>query len=230
MSARRAEAVLFDFGGTLDGDGIHWSRRFDAAFRRQGLDYPMPALDEAFRSSEKVVNSDPRVKTQDLAEAIHFQVELMLRDLGFPGADLARGASDDLLAETRGYLARNSAVLRALKGRVPIGILSNFTGNLERILEEEGLRPWIGGVFDSTVVGLRKPDPAFFEHALRALGADRSTTAMIGDSVEMDLLPAHGLGLATVWVRGHEPRETSFRPDLAVGSVTELVPLLETAQ
>jgi HAD superfamily hydrolase (TIGR01549 family) len=193
-------AVLVDFGGTLDGDGIHWSHRFDRVFRGAGLEYTDEALQRAFRASEDVLNSD----------------------LGFPDLSLAIDLAEELTGETRGYLARNSTLLRSLKGRVPVGVLSNFTGNLEIILREEGLLEWVDAVFDSAVVGLRKPDPEFFRHALKTLGAGPEGAVMVGDSVDMDLRPAAALGLATVWVEGERARSTDFVPGLRVRSVTEL--------
>ena len=32
------ETVLFDFGGTLDSDGVPWKERFYALYRAEGLD------------------------------------------------------------------------------------------------------------------------------------------------------------------------------------------------
>jgi FMN phosphatase YigB (HAD superfamily) len=222
MSFPAWEAVLFDFGGTLDGDGIHWSRRFDAAFRELGLDYPAEALHPAFRAAEDLINADPGVAELDLPASIRLEAGLMLRHLGFPDPALADAAAAGLTTETRDYLRRNSQVLWALKGRTRIGILSNFTGNLERILVEEDLRPLVDGVFDSAVVGLRKPDPAFFLHALGRLGAVPERALMVGDSVDMDLRPAHALGMGTAWVEGPIRRETDFRPDLTLKTVRDL--------
>ena len=36
------EVVLFDFGGTLDADGVHWAPRFYAAYQAGGgaVEYP----------------------------------------------------------------------------------------------------------------------------------------------------------------------------------------------
>lgn len=216
------EAVVFDFGGTLDGDGIHWSRRFDSAFRALGLDYPPEVVYPAFRAAEDVINADPATAAMNLQQSIHREAGLMLGQLGFPDPRLAEAAGTALIAETRGYLARSAEVLRALRGRVRLGILSNFTGNLELILRQEGLLELVDGAFDSAVVGLRKPDPAFFRHALARLGAAPAAAVMVGDSVDMDLRPAHALGMATTWVEGPTPRETDFHPDFTVRSVREL--------
>ncbi len=217
------EAALFDFGGTLDGDGVHWSRRFDAAFRALGLSYEPPALEAAFAASEAIMRGDPDVARFGLLPTIRRQAELMLAALDLADPALSDAAAGRLADESRGFLRRNAAVLRALRGRARLGILSNFTGNLEIILREEGLRDLVDGVYDSAVVGLRKPDPAFFRHALAALRARPQRSVMVGDSVDMDLRPARALGMETIWVEGASPRPTDFRPDLTIRSVRDLL-------
>jgi FMN phosphatase YigB (HAD superfamily) len=44
---------------------------------------------------------------------------------------------------------------------------------------------------------LAKPDPAFFRHALAALGAAPEEAWMIGDDEAHDLAPARALGMGT---------------------------------
>ena len=145
----------------------------------------------------------------------------MLASLGEGGDAVAERATQILTRETRDFLVRNARVLESLRGRVRTGILSNFSGNLEVILGEEGLLALVDQVFDSGVVGIRKPDPEFFRHALRRLGASPDRSAMVGDSIEMDLRPARGVGLCAIWVRGAEPRETDFAPDFVLESVRD---------
>jgi len=216
--------ILFDYGATLDGDGIHWSRRFDRVFRALGLVYTDEGLNRAFREAEERMNVDPAMSGRGLEAALRLEVGYMLELLA-PGSAREEEATARLLAETRQYLARNVAVLQQLHGRARLGILSNFTGNLELILRQEGLRPHVDLVFDSAVVGLRKPDPEFFRHALDRLGGTAAGAVMVGDSVEMDLEPARALGLATVWIEGEAPRSTRFIPDFRLKNVREFLTL-----
>jgi FMN phosphatase YigB (HAD superfamily) len=195
-------AVLVDLGGTLDGDGEHWSHRFDRVFRELGLANPREELDEAFGVSEAALNADPAVSRLSLGESIELQTGIMLRRLGLYAPGLAGSAAARLIDEARAALAANGEVLGALRRHRRVGILSNFTGKLERIVRQEGLIDRVDAVFDSAVVGLRKPDPAFFVHALRSLEARPACSAMVGDSVDMDLRPARSLGLTTIWIEG----------------------------
>jgi len=89
---------------------------------------------------------------------------------------------------------------------VPIGVVSNATGQIESILARSGVCQVGDGdavpvrvVIDSHVVGVAKPDPRIFDHGLAALpGIDRSRVAYVGDSVTMDVGGARAAGLLPV--------------------------------
>ena len=89
---------------------------------------------------------------------------------------------------------------------VPIGVVSNASGQIESVLRRSGICQVGGGphanvlcVVDSHVVGVAKPDPAIFDHALVHLdGTDRSRIAYVGDSVTMDVGGATAAGLTPV--------------------------------
>src|SRR5919198_3116806 len=51
----------------------------------------------------------------------------------------------------------------------------------------------------SADVGVRKPHPALFLHALSGVGVAPEEAAMVGDSLRKDILGAHALGMITVW-------------------------------
>ena len=50
-----------------------------------------------------------------------------------------------------------------------MGIVSNFYGNLDRILEEAKLDRLFAAVADSSRIGIFKPDAGIFEAALKKL-------------------------------------------------------------
>jgi putative hydrolase of the HAD superfamily len=86
---------------------------------------------------------------------------------------------------------------------MPIAIVSNASGQIEEVLRRSGVCQVGEGehtpvltVVDSHVVGVTKPDPAIFDHALEVLGEhDRSRVAYVGDSVVMDVGGARAAGL-----------------------------------
>ncbi len=53
----------------------------------------------------------------------------------------------------------------------------------------------------SASLGVRKPDPAFFEHVVELAGFPAPEVAYVGDRVDNDVLPAARAGLVAVHVR-----------------------------
>jgi FMN phosphatase YigB (HAD superfamily) len=79
-------------------------------------------------------------------------------------------------------------VLRELKSRgVRIVVLSNIGMNIRDWLARAGVSDVLDGVVLSYEVGLVKPDPAVFAHALTLLDVPGSQTLMVGDSPRDDV-------------------------------------------
>jgi putative hydrolase of the HAD superfamily len=77
------------------------------------------------------------------------------------------------------------------------------SGFQRRKLEASGLGPELDAIAISGELGVAKPDPEAFERALELLGTKAEETAMVGDSLENDVLGALGAGLAeVVWMPG----------------------------
>lgn len=121
--------------------------------------------------------------------------------------------------------------LRALHDRqVPIGVVSNATGQIEAMLARskvcqvgEGHGVPVRIVVDSHVVGVAKPDPRIFDFGLAVLeGIDRSRVAYVGDSVTMDVGGARNAGLLPVLLDPYDDHDGA--DFLRIRSLLELVP------
>ena len=97
---------------------------------------------------------------------------------------------------------------------VPMGVVSNASGQIEAMLVREVCQVGPGShvemrcIVDSHVVGVAKPDPAIFDHALLHFAEfDRSRIAYVGDSVTMDVGAATGAGLHPILLDPHDDHE-----------------------
>ena len=90
-----------------------------------------------------------------------------------------------------------------------MGVVSNFYGNVATLCEESGLKPVLSVILDSMVVGLKKPDPKFFQLALDTLKLRADQVAFVGDSFERDIVPAKTLGMTTLWMASELNRPAS---------------------
>ena len=84
-------------------------------------------------------------------------------------------------------------------------------------------------------IGVAKPDPGFFAHALELMGLpDPASVAYVGDRVDNDVLPAIRAGLRAVWLRRGpwgviQRLPDDVRPALTVDSLDELVERIDEA-
>src|SRR3954467_15676638 len=81
-------AILFDMGGTLDGDGQHWLERFVALYRAFGVSLPRETLRGAFDEAERQANSDETIAASDFGQMIELYVKWQLAHLGLTNAGL----------------------------------------------------------------------------------------------------------------------------------------------
>ena len=226
-------ALLFDFGGTLDYPR-HWLDRFLTHYRAAGIMIERAELDPAFDAATRAAyRAGARLHGYGLAELVAYLVGLQfeylcargssrVRDcLGYQAFDDRAGAAGRIarafVAESREGLARSHEVLVALGARFRLGLVSNFYGNLDRIVNEAGFSELIAAIADSGRVGAYKPDPAIFAAALEQIGVRANEAAMVGDSLGKDCEPARRLGLRTVWLRH---REFANHPDGGLADFT----------
>ena len=146
--------------------------------------------------------------------------------------------AEDIVGLTDGFSWTHVGpeVAEALRGiaalGLPLGIVSNSTGEVEQTLRQldvcyafsaggdaggsasavggdagptrRGIE--VGAVIDSAVVGVSKPDPAIFALALDALGmpaVDRRTVVHVGDSLRYDVTGAIAAGVRPVHLDPH---------------------------
>lgn len=199
MSAKKTSALLFDFGGTLDAEGVPWKDRFQRLAREEGLDVPQEEFDRAFYGATDVLEGTiPRTAGfRDTVERVASGLAVRLSR----EETLLRRIGDRFAEDALGQLARSAALLARLGERYRIGIVSNFYGNLRAVCDEAGLSPSIGVAVDSTLVGCKKPDPRIFQAALDALKATAPETVFVGDSMRRDMAGARAMGMRHVWLR-----------------------------
>jgi putative hydrolase of the HAD superfamily len=237
------ETLLFDFGGTLDADGVAWKERFYTLYRSEGLDMAADAFAPTFFAADNplVGGLPPAAGLSETVNALaaNLEAELARRSVGTDKAETANKRTNGnrncrvasrFLSEASAAFARNRPVLEVLRERYRLGIVSNFYGNLEAVCHSTGLAPLFAVMVDSHRVGAEKPDPAIFNAALETLRAMPETTVFVGDSLRRDREGARRTGMRFIWIAPPGVQaaeaETSAQPwDHA--TVTELRDLIK---
>ena len=112
-----------------------------------------------------------------------------------------------------------------------LGIISNLIGTREipEWLEAENFAPYFKAVVLSSVLGIRKPDPAIYLEAARRAGVEPARCAYVGDNLKRDVTGtrAAGFGRVIIMISSEELAEATItdenRPDTIIHQFKELL-------
>jgi FMN phosphatase YigB (HAD superfamily) len=224
MNARMSvRGYLFDYGGTLDGEGWHWFDRTVHLYRAAGCDLPAERLKEAFYRADAAIAAEARERRYRLRPLVERHVELQMAVLGNGARRYAADIAAGFCSMTERGWAEARRLLERLRPKARLGVVSNFYGNLETQLEEAGIAPLLDAVVESVQVGLEKPDPAIYRLAAERLGLPPADIVMVGDNFERDVRAAKATGMRTIWLRrgDAQPAEPGLA-DRVVSSLAEI--------
>ena len=120
------------------------------------------------------------------------------------GLDLDSAEADTLSAAYRhAYLAARRPVAGAPellaevrnRGAAVVAVTNNLVAEQEDKLRYTGMLHLFDALVISEAVGMNKPDPAIFDHALRVAHASANESIMLGDSWANDVLGAVASGI-----------------------------------
>ena len=231
------EAVLFDLDDTL----VDCLETWRAAFAE--------VLAADYASHPELRDLGPGEDVHDqlfrpLAMARHVQVggewDDELVRYGFRRLLTEHASRDDALAArlSEAYLHALSRpfrlfpdatpTLEALGARYRLGLVTNGAARNQRSrIAPLGLDGYFEAIAVSGELGVRKPAPAIFDHALARLGVPASAAVHVGDDLEADVGGAKAAGMAAVWVSrdggAHDGEPTA---DTTISTLAELLPLL----
>ncbi|MDE7411692.1 MAG: HAD family hydrolase [Paramuribaculum sp.] len=204
------KGIIFDYGGTIDSRGVHWSEIIWDGYQAAGVPVEKQIFRDAYVYAERELARHPHIlphhNFHDLL-LIKMRIELgFLVDAGVVTADSAGGYASEV-ADYCYQAARMSVeearpVIETLYQHYPLVLVSNFYGNVGAVLADFNLQHYFREVIESAVVGVRKPDPEIFRMGVKALGLPAGQVLVIGDSYKKDILPAQSIGCQVAWLKG----------------------------
>lgn len=199
------QALIFDFGGTLDANGIHWRDRFFRLIKGEFPDIDWETFEKADRNSiEKFISKKP--VHLSLRASAHEIMTGIVKDLGLR-QEIINPLVSSFCRDTSFSLEQNREWLATLDSQFQLGIISNNFGNTLGWCDEYGLSPLLDVVVDSTVVGISKPDPKIFQIALSELEISPEKAIYVGDTFLDDIVGAKRAGMFSAWLVGQEKKE-----------------------
>lgn len=223
----RLQALLFDFGGTIEYPGLHLNERLELYMEPFVEKVSIEDIDRVALETVRYLYSIPESKTMPYQTVVDYFVRSCLTKLGYGNSPWVEEIVQRFHDDSNQEVQRNRPVLEKIREKYRIAVLSNNYGNTEGILSDFGILDLFEKVYDSTVVGLRKPYKEFFQHALEDLGWDAETTAYVGDRYDRDIEAPKELGMVTIWVMGNGEIKPCPNPGLVNLKIRNLSDLLD---
>ena len=204
------KGVIFDYGGTLDSRGVHWSEVIWDAYRAESVPIDKDTFREAYVYAERELARARHILPQDdffvlLQKKMTLEL-LWLEENGHktgqPLTQLAKALAQHCDNAARACIEEARPVLMALSARYPMVLVSNFYGNVDSVLRYYNVRHYFKGIIESAVVGVRKPNPTLFKLGVDVLELPASEVLVVGDSLKKDIIPALSLGCTAIWFKG----------------------------
>lgn len=240
---RKINTIFFDLGSTLISPVAPWKPIYEAAdhamlssLSKAGIRLEGGDVNKQFGSFLERYYSARNDSLVEQTTAVALQQ--ILAGIGHPGVDdqTIRKALDALYAVTQ----RN---WRLIEDAIPtldllqqsgfrMGMISNTSDdkNVQQLIDRHGLRHYFEVILTSAGCGIRKPDQRIFQLALEQIQVSPTETAMVGDTLEADILGANLAGLYSIWITQYsgaiEDGDLAIQPQAVVTALAQIPALL----
>lgn len=230
------KGIIFDYGGTIDTNSRHWAE----VLWEKYLFHQVPVTKEAFREAyvfgerslakfpyirpdhnfHDVLSVKAKLQMEYLAEKRHLPMDERLL------SEYASKVADSCYEYVLEVLKHSRPVVAKLAAKYKLVLVSNFYGNIQTILRDFGLSDYFADIVESSVVGVRKPDPAIYQLGVDAMGYPADKVLVVGDSFSKDIVPAKQVGCKAAWLKGEgwggEQTDDSL-PDMIITDIIQLM-------
>ncbi len=229
----KVKGILFDYGGTIDSNGMHWAEVIWKAYEALEVPVTKDVFRDAYVYAERTLGKNPiikpehtfrdmlrlkcKIQIEQLIESRQLVMEKTPAELPIALADWCYSYAEKAIEQTR-------PILEELKKRYPLILVSNFYGNIESVLKDFKLDHFFPVIIESAVVGIRKPNPEIFRLGVKETNLPSNNCVVIGDSYDKDILPAKEIGCQTIWLKsiGWEAYKGNETADVIINDFSEL--------
>ena len=233
------QGVIFDYGGTIDTNSRHWAEVLWEKYKELQVPVDKPVFREAYVHGERTLARQPLVKPEDnfydvLRIKTRVQMDWLVENGILPrekavAENYASRIADACYAYVLEVLKRTRPVVKTLSEHYKLVLVSNFYGNILAVLKDFGLDGFFSRIVESSVVGVRKPDPAIYRLGVETMGLPAGQVLVVGDSFSKDVVPAKKVGCKVAWLKGegwgNEETDDSL-PDVVITDLPDLLPYL----
>lgn len=228
------KGIIFDYGGTLDSRGVHWSEVLWQGYQLAGVPIDKETFRTAYVEGERALARERIILPQDnfhtlLLKKVALEISYLPEQ---PDAVTRDKWINEIAAHcdqaARSCIDEARPMLEGLHEHYPMMLVSNFYGNIDEVLRDYGIRHLFKGIIESAVVGVRKPNPTLFRLGVDALELEPHEVLVVGDSLRKDIEPAEKLGCHVLWLKGKgwtadEDQQTHPHTITSVTQVTDWI-------
>lgn len=239
MNKNDIKGIIFDYGGTIDTNSMHWAEVLWGKYEEFKVPVSKDDFREAYVHGERILAVNPLVKPEhDFHDVLSIKTKIQIDYLAKNGkldctSDelniYAKQVADGCYGYVLDILKTTRKVVENLSEKYKLVLVSNFYGNINTILEDFGLAQFFSEVIESSVVGVRKPDPAIYALGVEAMGYAAENVLVVGDSFSKDVVPAKKVGCKVAWLEGKgwggEEIDRAL-PDVIITDLAELLSML----
>ncbi|MDR0795635.1 MAG: HAD family hydrolase [Tannerella sp.] len=224
----RIRGVIFDYGGTIDSNGVHWAEVIRQAYQSVNVPVTKEEFRAAYIHGERTLGKNPIIKPHHtFLDMLQLKIDIQMESL--PGSfnfdvSMKHQIAHFCYGYARTSIAKARLVIEWMSGMYPLALVSNFYGNIAAVLSDFGIDHFFPVIIESAVVGVRKPDPQIFRLGVEALGMKADEVVVIGDSYDKDIVPAQTAGCQTIWLKntGWSEYTGNETADLIISDFAEL--------
>lgn len=209
MKLNHITDIFFDLDHTLWDFDKNSALTFEKIFRLNQVDIPIDFFLKKYEPinlsywklyrEEKIDKASLRYgRLFDAFEAIQVKVQ----------DDLIHQLSEDYITHLSSYNYLFDGAIELLKYLEPRYNLHIITNGFQEVqngkLEKSKIHNFFKTVTNSEMVGVKKPNPLIFNHALELASTTKHQSIMIGDNYEADILGALNMGLDAICFNYHK--------------------------
>ena len=223
--------VLCDVGETLVHYKLDFASTIAAEAARLGARSPLSEVRQVSNDEYDRAIRDPaaRGSSADAERSRAFwqgMYAAMGRRLGVSDPALLARRLFAEFTTVESYVAiegAREALIRLRAAGLKIVAASNWEPWLVDLLDHLEMRESFDALAVSGLIGIEKPEAAFFERTLEIAGATRDETVHIGDSFYADVQGAWGVGLDAIWINARNAPPQACPTVHTIGAAADAV-------
>ena len=225
MTFHHKKHIFFDLDHTLWDFDKNSALTFEKIFKLNDLDIDLSTFLEVYvpinlqywklYRDEKIDKKNLKfARLNDAFKALNMEVS----------ASQVHKLSDDYIIYlcTFNHLFPDTiAILEYLKSKYTLHIITNGFKEVQHgKLNQSNIDHYFQTVTNSEMVGVKKPNPKIFNHALQMAKANTDNSLMIGDNLEADIMGAINFGMEAICFNYH--KETLAADIIGIDHLLEL--------